>query len=217
MLRCMTKLFASCVGLLLLASQPQAATPLTIDQIREAIRYGEGFKSRADYLQHGMKGVRVKLASAMAMDGISKYATFYGDWDAVAASAADAKREMRTVRPEEITSTGLIYALVEVHGRGAIPTSKLDRRYLNGHAHLVLRAGDKKIQPVEKSVLNQNDQSTAGVLMWGKDFAQKDTLEFAFDVTPADLDQPVEVILIDGDGHQHKAMATLSMITPPRH
>lgn len=35
----------------------------------------------------------------------------------------------------------------------------------------------------------------------------KITLNFAFDVSPEDLQSPVEVILIDGDGnkHQHKA------------
>jgi hypothetical protein len=38
----------------------------------------------------------------------------------------------------------------------------------------------------------------------------KITLEFAFEVTPADIAREVEVILVDGDGNQHKAKANLA-------
>jgi len=107
----------SCATLLFLASRLMASTPLTAEQIQEAVRYGEKFKSKEDYLQHGMKGTRVKLASAMALDGISKYATFYSDWDAVAAYAADAKREMHPVKTDEIVSTGLLHVFVEIQAR----------------------------------------------------------------------------------------------------
>src|SRR5258708_39709218 len=58
---------------------------LTEDQIAQAIAYGAQFKTRDKFLDKGLKGVRVKLASAMAMDGISKYATFFNDWNFIAA------------------------------------------------------------------------------------------------------------------------------------
>ena len=40
----------------------------------------------------------------------------------------------------------------------------------------------------------------------------KITLNFAFDVSPEDLKDPVEVILIDGDGNRHQQKADLSGI-----
>ena len=87
-----------------------AQVPLSPEKVAEAVRYGQQFNSKDDYLAHGLKGMKIKLASSMAMDGISKYATFYGDWDAIAAYAADAKREMREINVDQIKSTGLLHA-----------------------------------------------------------------------------------------------------------
>jgi hypothetical protein len=159
---------------------------------------------------NGPAAIRVKLASAMAMDGISKYATFYNDWPAVAAESAAAHQQMRELKADEVQSSGLLHVFVEVHGRGAFPTGKMNRRYGNERAHLVLKVGERILQPVEKMMVMKSDQSPAAYLA-GYD-ESKITLNFAFDVLPEDLDVPLTVILIDGDGNKHQAVADLNGI-----
>jgi hypothetical protein len=166
-------------------------------------------------LHHGKsyKGplvVRVQLASAMAKDGISKYATFYNDWTAVAAESAAAHQQMRELKPEEIQTTGLLHVFVEVHGRGAIPTGKMNRRYGPQRAHLVLNIGERIVQPVEKTTIMKSDQSPGAYLAGYNE--SKITLSFAFGVSPEDLQSPMTVILIDGDGNKHQQKADLSGI-----
>jgi hypothetical protein len=40
----------------------------------------------------------------------------------------------------------------------------------------------------------------------------RSTLEFDFDVSPEDLQSPIEIILIDGDGNKHHRTVDLSGI-----
>ncbi len=181
---------------------------LTTEQVSAAIAYGAQYKTKDKFLEKGLHGVRVKLASAMAFDGISKYATFFNDWNYIAAESAGANQQLREVRPEDFNPQGLLHAFVEVHARGAIPASKLNRRYLEQRAHLVIRVGDKNIQPIEKSMLKRSDQSPGSIVLGLP--TGKITLEFAFEVSPAAVAEDVEVILIDGDGNQHKARANLA-------
>lgn len=92
-------------------------------------------------------------------------------------------------------------------------TSKLNRRYFADRAHLVLKIGDKIIRPVDKQMLVHNDQSAKSLVVEGllvRYPPLKNTVEFAFDLSPAECESPVEVILIDGDAHQHKDSANLS-------
>jgi hypothetical protein len=74
----------------------------------------------------------------------------------------------------------------------------------------VLKIGERVIQPVEKTMTKQSDQSVGMILAGVAE--GKITLEFAFDVSPEDLQGPVEVILIDGDGNKHHKVADLSGI-----
>ena len=69
----------------LLGTSAQCAGPvLTPQQVQAAIQEGSKYKTIDQFLERGLKGKRVKLAGAMAKDGISKYATFFNDWQAVA-------------------------------------------------------------------------------------------------------------------------------------
>lgn len=192
-------------------SSARAAGPvLTAQQIQAAIQEGSRYKTIDKFLEKGLRGKRVKLAGAMAVDGISKYATFFNDWQAVAAESAGANQQMRELSVADVDSKGLLHAFVEVHARGAIPTSKLNRRYREQRAHLVLKIGDRVIQPVEKNMIRKSDQGV-GMILAGVE-SGKITLNFAFDVSPEDLKAPVEVILIDGDGNRHQEKADLSGI-----
>jgi hypothetical protein len=187
-----------------------AGPVLTPQQIDAAIQEGSKYKSASRFLEKGLRGKRVKLASAMAMDGISKYATFFNDWHAVAAEAAAATQQMRQLKADDVQSNGLLHAFVEIQARGAIPTGKLDRRYGSERAHLVLKIGERIVQPVGKSMIYRSGQSLSMVLLGAN--SGKITLNFAFDVLPADLESSVEVILIDGDGNRHQHIADLKDI-----
>jgi hypothetical protein len=179
----------------LIATVPVVALPVIL-------HHGKSYK--------GPSVVRVQLASAMAKDGISKYATFYNDWTAVAAESAAAHQQMRELKPEEIQTTGLLHVFVELHGRGAFPTGKMNRRYGPQRAHLVLELGERIVQPVEKTTIMKSDQSPAAYLAGYNE--SKITLSFAFDMSPEDLQSWVTVILIDGDGNKHQQKADLNGI-----
>jgi hypothetical protein len=187
-----------------------AGPVLTPQQIQAAIQEGGRYKTLDQFFEKGLKGKRVKLAGAMAKDGISKYATFFNDWQAVAAEAAAAHQQMRGLKVDEVQSSGLLHVFVEVRGGGIVGISRLDRGYQGKRAHLVLKAGDRIIQPVDKSMIRQSNEVRAS-LAWGT-MMRKITLDFAFDVSPGDLQSPVEVILIDGDGNKHQQSVNLSGI-----
>jgi hypothetical protein len=169
----------------LLAISIATGQSLTTEEVAAAIAYGTHYKTKDKFLEKGLQGVRVKLASAMAFDGISKFATFFNDWNYIAAEAADTNQQLREVKPEDFHPEGLLNAFVEVHARGAIPASKLNRRYLQERAHLVIRVDDRTIQPATKSMLKRSDQSPGSVVLGLP--TGKITLEFAFEVSPADI------------------------------
>jgi hypothetical protein len=184
-----------------------AGPVLTPGQIQAAIQKGNQYKSADQFLEKGLKGKRIKIAGAMARDGISKYATFFNDWQFVAVESAAAHQQMRELTAEEVRSKGLLHVFVEVRGGGVVGVSRIDRRYQGGRAHLVLKAGDRILQPIDKNMRRQSNDAAAS-LLWGATM-RKITLDFAFDVSPADLDSPVTVILIDGDGNKHEQKADL--------
>jgi hypothetical protein len=195
----------------LIGTSARCAGPvLTPQQVQAAIQEGSKYKTIDKFLEKGLKGKRVKLAGTMAKDGISKYATFFNDWQAVAAEAAAAHQQMRELKVDEVQSNGLLHVFMEVRGGGIVGVSRLDRGYQGKRAHLVLKAGERILQPVGKSMIKQSNE-VAGTLLWGTTM-RKITLDFAFDVSPDDLQSPVEVILIDGDGNKHHQTVDLSEI-----
>jgi len=210
---------SSVIASLMLSFSARCAGPtLTPRQIQAAIQQGSRHKT-ADRVfdcldqkfmscDKNLKGKKVRLASAMAADDISKYATFYNDWQAAVAQAAAAHQQMREIKPADVESKGLLHVLVEIHARGAHGTGKLDRRYSEQRAHLVLQIGDKVVQPLDKNIVARTGQNDASYLIGIK--SGEIALEYSFDVTPQDLQSPVKVILIDGDGHKHTHEADLS-------
>jgi hypothetical protein len=172
----------------------------------KAIAYGQSFKSRRQFLEKGLKNQKVQLASSLAKDGMSKYVTFFADYEAVAAAAAQAKQEMREFTIEDakkLTISGLLFAYVEVRARGLIPTSKLPRRYITNSAHLVLDVDGKVIQPQSKEAKGISEASVAG---------GKAELEFVFPVDPSIKTKKGKVILIDADGNRHQGVVDFGQI-----
>jgi len=103
---------------MLLAMSVGTGQNLATEQVAEAIAYGAHYKTKDKFLEKGLRGVQVKLASAMAFDGISKYAIFFNDWNYIAAESAGANQQLREVKPEDFDPNGLLHAFVEVHTRG---------------------------------------------------------------------------------------------------
>jgi hypothetical protein len=195
----------------LLGTRAWCAGPqLTPHQIQDAIEVGSRYKTIDKFLEKGLAGKRIKLAGAMAKDGISKYATFFNDSQAVAAESAAAHQQMRELRADDVESSGLLHVFVEVSGGGIVGVSRLDRGYQGKRAHFVLKVGERIVQPVEKAMIKQANEAGA-TLLWGATM-RKITLRFAFDVSPEDLQSPVEAILIDGDGNKHQQTVDLKGI-----
>lgn len=215
-----------------LQSEPTNANAAkTSIDILKAIERGSEFKSRLQYLDKGLKQNKVELASAWAADGISKYVTFFTDFEAVAAAAAQAKQEMRAFTIEDaqkLPLTGLIYAHVEIHGRGELPVKKVEKRYVKNAAHLVIQYGEEIIQPLSKELASFRDTSVVlpGVLFSWWDVGNvslltggplgfagsKVELEFVFRLTPEQQKRKGKVILIDADGNRHQKDVDFSQV-----
>jgi hypothetical protein len=210
------------VILLVAAFMCLAGESTTVD-FEKAIQYGAQFKSRKQFLERGLTSRKIQLASAWAADGISKYVTFFTDFEAVASAAAQAKQEMRTFTAadaQKLPLTGLVYAHVEVHGRGIIPTRKVGSRYVRNSAHLVVQFGEDVVQPLSKEMKGVRDASvvlpvalftwwdlgnvcllTGGPLGF---YGAKAELEFVFSLSPDQMKKKGTIILIDADGNRHK-------------
>jgi hypothetical protein len=216
-----------------------AAQPLGQDQVSQAVARGKLYSCRADFLKDGLKSKKIKIDGAMARDGVSKYVTFYDDRDVIAAAAAEANQKMRDLSPVDIASiphSGLLFANVEIHARGLIPTKRMAQRYMDGNAHLVLEIGDGVIQPVKIgtyptppktecyntmylwSVFGNYNFSVGGLvpiaIPCGSVGPNKIAIEFAFALDEEQRRaKKAEVILLDGDGKRHSAefdLATLA-------
>jgi hypothetical protein len=213
---------------------PCAGPPLTPDQIQAAITEGSKYKT-ADKVfdcldpkrascDGNLKGRRVRIESSwaapshsrlkiFASDGISKDAIFFSDWQAVVAQAAAAHAQMREFKPSDVDSKGLLHVFVELQARGG--TVEEIVRY-NERGHLVLKIGERVVQPADKVKDFRYGQSTEEFLVQhsGRQAAAaghpKITLSYTFDVSAEDLKSPVEVILIDGDGNRHEHEADLA-------
>jgi hypothetical protein len=223
----------SAVCVFLVFSGCMTADALTDEQIAEAIRYGQQYRTPDLFMRDGLKAKKVQLASAMAMDGISKYVMFYRDADVVSAAAAAANLQLRTFTiadARQIPDTGLVFANIQLQARGMIPVKKLNKRYPEGRGHFVLRVDGVVIQPVDKSIIpaTKADGVFVGIFyMWGQvgriGFAtaipvytqpapDRMVFEEAFRLTPDQLTKKAEAILIDGDGHQHKGQADFAVL-----
>lgn len=217
-------MFAATLTLLTAAARGQS---LSESDIAKAVAYGKQFNSRPDFLRDGLKPKRFKIAGAFATDGTSKYITFYDDLDVISAAVAEANQKMRDLGSEELKSipqTGLLFANVEIHARGLIPTGRLSRRYMDGRAHLVLKLGNQVIQPVQVGSYPTPPRSECRntIYLWSVfgtyNFGVgtivpvplpcgptegKIAIEFGFRLTPDQMRQKATAILIDGDGKRH--------------
>jgi len=222
---------------LMTASSVVAQNRFSAEELERFMALGKTYKNKTDYLHGALKNNRIQLASAMAADGISKYVTFFKDRDVVASLVADGNSNLHTVTADElqtIPKTGLLFANVELHARGLIPVNKLNKRYTDGRARLVLQIQDRYIEPVKDGFFPSAPKTgcTQTFYLWSV-FGNyrfgvatitpvtgscepvgpsKFSLEFAFVVSDEDMKKDAAVILLDGDGHKHSSNVKLSML-----
>src|SRR5438132_3544159 len=103
---------------------PIRTAALSDSEVKNAIAFGEQFKSADQFLDDGLKPYKFKIAGIMATDGTSKYVTVLTDWTTIAAASADAHRRLRELTADDMArfpNAGLIQVIAEMHARGMIP------------------------------------------------------------------------------------------------
>jgi hypothetical protein len=189
----------------------EGAASLSPAQIQEAINNGSKFQTRDKFFEKGLKGVRVKLGpGVLGPGGMSRYVTFFDDWNWIGSEAAAARQQIREVSPSDFHPTGILHALLEVHASGGAGTRRLSRKYLDDRSHLVIRTGVRTIQPTAEKMLMRSDAPEIADLLVGE--GGKITVQFEFQVSTEDLKMPTSVILSDGDGKRFEAKVDISTV-----
>lgn len=188
----------------------------------EAIALGNRFKKHNDFLEDGLKAYKIQMSSAMAMDGMSKYLTVLTDWTTVAGAAADAKRQLKPFTlddAKQVPLNGLVHVIVEIHARGLIPTNRINGKYGNGKAHLVLQFGEAIVQPLDNKLLSETSSTfyygwnytvlTFGNMGWvfGGPAGWRDkkfVMTFSYQLADEQREKRARAILIDSNSGQDK-------------
>lgn len=213
------------------ASVVRAQSALSDSVIMRAIAEGKRYASRDKYLSDGATKFRCNVAGFWSFDGISKGIQFFTDFDAIAAAAAAANREMRPFTLEQAKAlplTGLLLANVGMTARGKFPMERLQNDYVAKGVHLVLQVGDSLIQPITKgdvATTSSGDASAMVLLNWYKvgnmslltatpiGFASSHyEQEFVFPISPATVPADIRVYLIHGDGDRKEVKCHLAGI-----
>lgn len=211
-------------------STPVQVLTLSDDQMQRAIEEGQRYRSRQEYLDNGLKTAKFQFASAWALDGISKYVTFFTDFEVVAAAAADAKREMRNfglLEARKLPLEGFLYATMDVTGRGMLNVGKVKPRFGNGNARVVLQDGDSIIQPLlKKDPENASSNTVLGTgylwtgggnmgILTGMPLGFYNATarqDFAFAISPKALDRKIKAFLIDAEGNRYEKEIEISSL-----
>lgn len=212
------------VAIVFCTVQTVVATKKVLDEkdLTEAMALANRFKKHNDFLEDGLKPYKVRMSSAMAMDGMSKYLTVITDWTTVAGAAADAKRQLKPFALEnakQVPLNGLVHIIVEIHARGLIPTKRIESKYGNGKAHLVLQFGEENVQPLDHKLLSE----TSSAFYYGWNFTvvtfgnmgwlfggpagwqeKKFVMSFSYQLTDAQMEKKARAILIDSNSGQDK-------------
>jgi hypothetical protein len=194
--------------------------PLSLLTLREAAAYGARFASGEKFLDEALKNNKVKFAGLWAMDGTTKYVTFLTDWTNVAASAADATKDRRTLSDsdlEDIPQGGLLHAVVEITARGLLNTGPATERFGGGRAGVRLKFGSTVIEPISGSLVQDKGgvyfplwiymAGVYGNLGWAVvtepgHWQKKIVMHFAFDLDEKQWKSKGTVLLVEASGKQ---------------
>ena len=226
------------VGAALTAAAEQAESTFPPDEMAKGIALGKQFTTRKQFIENGLKQNKIQMSSAFAKDGISKYVTFYRDYHVVAARVAEANQQLRDVSEKDLSTipyTGLLFANLELHARGMLPTRHLNQRFTDGSPHMVLQIAGVNIQPAKEGFFPRPEKKTCvgqyytysvfaiynlaigtgGVNQVTWDCTEQLTnfsVEFGFLLTPEQQKQRARVIIVDSEGHRHSEPVDLSTL-----
>lgn len=198
--------------------------------LARAIAIGVKYRTRESYIDKQAKDTKVQFASAMALDGISKYATLFGDFDVVASAAANAAHDMKSFTladARRVPLSGLVYANVQLTARGYGPVARLENDWRPAGIHLVLVIDDSVIQPVSKEAALISEKAgaptvvaagvpvgdysllTGTVLQYRSGHLEQ---EFAFRLPTPIRSKKAKIILIRPDGKRYEDSVDLDRL-----
>jgi len=224
------------VAATLAAEQPEAAFPP--GEMAKGIALGKQFTTRKQFIEKGLKQNKIQMSSAWAIDGISKYVTFYRDYHVVAAHVAEGNQQLRDVSEKDLSTipyTGLLFAYIELHARGMLPIHRLNTRFMDGNTHMVLQIDGENIQPAKEGFVPKRERKTCvgqyytysvfavhnfafgtgGVNEVSWDCTEqltKFSVEFGFLLTPEQQQKRAQIIIVDSEGHRHSGSVDLSTL-----
>ena len=128
-----------------------AQTPTDAD-IQAAMERGRNTPAKKLW-EEIKKNQQVRINRAGFGDPIEKKVLMLTDLDRVALEAAEAKRQLREISIEDIKKNlpfGVMEVLLEANCYNNLYAGSLPKWGPNGGVHVVLKVGDKVIQPLEK-------------------------------------------------------------------
>jgi hypothetical protein len=128
------------------------AQSLSDADIQAAMERGTGTSAKKLW-DEIKKKQQVRLNRAGFGDPIEKKVLFLSDRDRIALETAEAKRQLREITVEDIKKNiplGVMDVLLEANCYNNMYAGSLPKWGPNGGVHVVLKIGDKVIQPIEK-------------------------------------------------------------------
>lgn len=218
------------------AMSVQSAPGFPEQELLKGIAYGKQFEDRKDFLRRGLGQNKIQLSSAWSKDGISKYVTFYQDYDVVAAAVVLAHEQLRELSTQDLSQlpySGLLFANLDLRARGLFPIKHLNDRFAGGGTHMVLEIDGTMIQPAKEGFFPAPEHQTCygqyysfsaftihnftfGAGGWN-DVSwdctpQRDrfSIEFGFRLTAEQKSKKARVIIVNSEGHKYAANVDLA-------
>lgn len=215
----------------------QSYTALPHEELVRGIAYGNHFQSRKEFVERGLDRNKVQLSSAWSKDGISKYVTFYRDYHVVAARVVQARQQLRDITEKDfadIPYTGLLFANLEMHARGALPIKHLNQHFTSGATRMVLQIDGVNVQPEKEGFFAAPERKTCtgqyysysafaiynftfGGGGWNQvawdctERVHKFSIEFGFRLSGEQEHKQATVIVVDSEGNRFSTDVDLSV------
>lgn len=223
---------ATMLLVLVAVSRASAQSALPDSVLEAAIALGSRYEGQSDFVRQYLSKQECGITGFWTGNGVTREVRLFTDFDVVAAGAAGAKAQMRTLSLEEarrVPTSGLLLVNFRVSGKGHAELRKATEEYGRTGAHVVLQVGDSVMQPVRKEPpvarvdrdqargamvqsypLGQYAVTVATPLGGRPEFEQNQS--FAFDVRPEALPRRLTVHVIDETGDRRSKVCDLQVL-----
>ena len=175
---------------------------LSDSEIQAAMNRGKTISAKKLW-EEVKKKQQVRMNRAGFGDPIEKKLLLLTDRDRIALEAAEAKRQMREMTVEDIKNNiplGVIEVLLEANCYNNLYAGSLPKWGPNGGVHVVLKIGEKVVQPMEKKA-GRSDAVSIPSPMYRAAIYERAS-QRAWFTFPAMTESTFTVIAISGDGKQ---------------